>query len=168
MKLFRGGRLLFRTYVVIVGGLVATAAVFDYGFGRLQASAVPTRDPWAGAGLALIGGPLAFWALTIRDPDVFKWVFLAAFFCLSWYNGPIGAAVFDVVPARIGATVMGAYLLFIHLAGDAIAFPLVGGLSDRFGIEAAILLLPVVAFVGGGVMLGATRTMARDMARVET
>jgi MFS family permease len=115
----------------------------------------------------LIGGPLAFWALTLRDPDVFKWVFLAAFFCLSWYNGPIGAAIFDVVPARIGATVMGAYLLFIHLAGDAIAFPLVGGLSDRFGLELAVLLLPVVAFIGGGVMLGATRTMARDMARVD-
>ena len=115
----------------------------------------------------LIGGPLAFWALTLRDPDTFKWVFLAAFFCLSWYNGPIGAAIFDVVPARIGATVMGAYLLFIHLAGDAIAFPLVGGLSDRFGLELAVLLLPVVAFIGGGVMLGATRTMSRDMARVD-
>jgi signal transduction histidine kinase len=59
MKLFRGGRLLFRTYVVIVGGLVATAAVFDYGFGRLQASAVPTRDPWAEASLALIEARLS-------------------------------------------------------------------------------------------------------------
>ena len=54
MKLFRGGRLLFRTYLIIVGGLVATAAVFDYGFGRLQASAEPPRDPWAEASLALI------------------------------------------------------------------------------------------------------------------
>ncbi len=54
MKLFRGGRLLFRTYLIIVGGLVTTAAVFDYGFGRLQASAVPPRDPWAEASLALI------------------------------------------------------------------------------------------------------------------
>ena len=36
------------------------------------------------------------------------------------------AVIFDVVPARISATVAGAYLLFIHLAGDAIALPLVG------------------------------------------
>lgn len=114
----------------------------------------------------LLGGPLAVWLLTIRDPDLFVPVFCAAFFCLSWYNGPMTAAIFDVVPSRIGATVAGAYLLFIHLAGDAIAFPLVGTLSDRFGLDRAVLMLPVVAIVGGLVVLGATRTVGRDVARV--
>ena len=57
--------------------------------------------------------------------------FAVAFFFLSWYNGPMSAVIFDVVPASIGSTVVGAYLLFIHLAGDAIAFPLIGSLSDR-------------------------------------
>ena len=73
-----------------------------------------------GLGL-LLGGPLAVWLLTIRDQGLFQLVFTVAFFCLSWYNGPITAVIFDVVPARISATVAGAYLLFIHLAGDAIA-----------------------------------------------
>lgn len=114
----------------------------------------------------LLGGPLAFWLLTIRDPDTFKAVFVVAFFCLSWYNGPITAVIFDVVPPRISATVAGAYLLFIHLAGDAIALPLVGTLSDQFGLDRAILLLPVVVVVGGVVVLGAVRTLARDMVRV--
>lgn len=114
----------------------------------------------------LLGGPLAVWLLTIRDPGLFVPVFCAAFFCLSWYNGPITAVIFDVVPARISATVAGAYLLFIHLAGDAIAFPLVGALSDRFGIDRAVLLLPAVAIVGGLIILGATRTVGRDMRRV--
>ncbi len=118
-----------------------------------------------GMGL-LIGGPLAVWLLTIRDPDLFKVVFTSAFFCLSWYNGPITAVIFDVVPSRISATVAGAYLLFIHLAGDAIALPLVGMLSDQFGLDRAILLLPLVVIAGGLVILGATRTVARDMARV--
>ena len=90
----------------------------------------------------------------------------ATFFCLSWYNGPIAAATFDVVPARISATVIGAYLLFIHLAGDAIALPLVGQLSDIFGLARAVLLLPIVAMAGGAVMLGATRTVVADMKRV--
>ncbi len=93
-------------------------------------------------------------------------VFTVAFFCLSWYNGPITAVIFDVVPPRISATVAGAYLLFIHLAGDAIALPLVGMLSDQFGLDRAILLLPLVVIVGGVVILGATRTAGRDMARV--
>ncbi|HEX2217420.1 MAG TPA: MFS transporter [Gemmatimonadales bacterium] len=118
-----------------------------------------------GMGL-LIGGPLTVWLLTIRDPDLFQVVFTSAFFCLSWYNGPITAVIFDVVPSRISATVAGAYLLFIHLAGDAIALPLVGMLSDQFGLDRAILLLPLVVIAGGLVILGATRTVAHDMARV--
>jgi MFS family permease len=71
-----------------------------------------------------------------------------------------------VEPPRISATVAGAYLLFIHLAGDAIALPLVGMLSDQFGLDRAILLLPLVVIGGGIVILGATRTAARDMLRV--
>ena len=119
-----------------------------------------------GLGL-LLGGPLAVWLLTIRDQGLFQLVFTVAFFCLSWYNGPITAVIFDVVPSRISATVAGAYLLFIHLAGDAIALPLVGMLSDQFGLDRAILLLPLVVIAGGFVILGATRTVGRDMARLD-
>ena len=96
----------------------------------------------------LIGGPMALWLLTVTGcggvPDWFG----VAFFFLSWYNGPLNATMLDVVPARIGATVAGAYFLFIHLAGDAIAFPLVGALSDRWGLEMAVLILPSVAILG--------------------
>jgi MFS family permease len=115
----------------------------------------------------LLGGPLAVWLLTIRDPGRFQLVFTLAFFCLSWYNGPMTAVIFDVVPPRISATVAGAYLLFIHLAGDAIALPLVGTLSDRFGLDQAILLLPSVVIIGGVVVCFATRSVRRDMIRVE-
>jgi signal transduction histidine kinase len=59
MKLFRRGRLLFRTYLIIVGGLAATAAVFDYGFGRLQDTLEPPSNAWAEASLALIEQRLA-------------------------------------------------------------------------------------------------------------
>src|SRR5690606_11116968 len=76
------------------------------------------------------------------------------------------AVIFDVVPERIGATVSGAYLLFIHLADDAIAFPLVGKLSDEFGIGTAVMVLPTVSLIGGLVMLAAMATVVRDMARV--
>ena len=114
----------------------------------------------------VIGGALAIWLLLQRDASTFKPLFAAAVFFLTWYNGPIAAAIFDVVPARIGATVAGTYLLFIHLAGDAIAFPLVGALSDRFGLDRAVLILPAVAIAGGAIVMLATRTVERDMARV--
>ena len=70
--------------------------------------------------------------------------------------------------ARIGGTVVGAYLLFIHVMGDAIAFPVVGWLSDQFGIDIAVLVLPVVAFLGGVVVLLGARTVTRDMDRAST
>jgi hypothetical protein len=114
----------------------------------------------------LIGGPIAIWLLTVRELDVFVPMFALAFFFLSWYNGPVMAVVFDVVPARIGATVSGAYLLFIHLVGDAIAFPLVGILSDEFGLARAVMVLPVVSLLGGIVTLGAMGTVVRDMTRM--
>ena len=113
----------------------------------------------------LIGGPLTVWLLTLRDLALFVPVFATAFFFLSWFNGPIAAVIFDVVPPEISATVAGAYLLFIHLVGDAVAFPLIGALSDRFGLDRAVLLLPLVAILGGLVILGATRTVGRDMVR---
>ncbi len=111
----------------------------------------------------LLGGPLAVWLLAVRNLDLFVPVFAAAFFFLTLYNGPVIAAVFDVVPARIGATVMGAYLLFIHVAGDAIALPLVGILSDRFGIDRAIFILPVAVIFGGIALFFGVGTVVRDM-----
>jgi hypothetical protein len=116
----------------------------------------------------IIGGPLSIWVLTLHSLPVFGPAFAIAFFFLSWYNGPMAAVIFDVVPANVGSTVVGAYLLFIHLAGDAIAFPLIGSLSDRFTLERAVLILPIVVLVGGLVTLGALPTVSRDMARLPT
>jgi MFS family permease len=144
--------LIAGTAGTLFGGLLADWLRRRYETGRVLAVAL---------GL-LLGGPLAVWLLTIRDLALFQAVFAIAFFCLSWYNGPITAVIFDVVPPRISATVAGAYLLFIHLAGDAISLPLVGTLSDVFGLDRAIILLPLVVILGGVVVLGATRTVGRD------
>ena len=62
---------------------------------------------------------------------------------------------------------LGAFVLFSHLAGDALAPPLIGYLSDRTGnLRTAMLLLPAVGLLGGLVILIALRTVARDMRRV--
>ncbi|MGH7582975.1 MAG: MFS transporter [Gemmatimonadales bacterium] len=116
----------------------------------------------------IIGGPIGVWTLAQSNLRVFVPGFMVGFFFLSWYNGPLSAVIFDVVPAKIGSTVVGAYLLFIHLAGDAIAFPLIGALSDRIKLERAVMLLPLVALAGGIVALGALPTLTRDAARLQS
>jgi len=155
------------TRLGVTGLVVGTAGTLVGGFVAdwLKRYTESARVITTGVGL-LLGGPLAMWTLTIRDPELFVQAFGAAFFFLTWYNGPLAATIFDVVPPRISATVVGAYLLFIHLAGDAIAFPLVGSLSDKFGIDRAVLLLPTVSIAGGVVILLATKYVRRDMARV--
>jgi MFS family permease len=115
-----------------------------------------------------LGAPIAIWLLLMQDLQWFVPMFALSFFFLSWYNGPQMAVLYDVVPSRIGSTVGGAYLLFIHLAGDAIAFPLVGALSDQMGLGRAVLVLPIVSLIGGLVILGAMPTVVRDMDRVQS
>ncbi|HEX9166784.1 MAG TPA: MFS transporter [Gemmatimonadales bacterium] len=140
----------------LVGGLLADWLQLRFVWARVVVSSIGF----------LAGAPLAIWLLTIRDLDLFVPVFVAAFFFLTWYNGPLTTVIFDVVPASVSTTVAGAYLLFIHLAGDAVSFPLVGFLSDQFGIGKAVLILPVMSLVGAIIVLPAIRTVGRDMARV--
>jgi MFS family permease len=113
----------------------------------------------------LVGAPLAAWLLTVEDLSVFIPVFFTTIFFFMWYHGPMTAAIFDVVPVQVGGSVIGAYVFFTHIAGNAIAYPLVGFLSDRFGLRAAMMVLPVAAFAGGLVVLLGARTLARDRER---
>lgn len=154
--------LLLGTYGLLAGiaGTLAGGAVADWLRTRMPGARLVTT----GLGF-IIGAPLAVWLLNIRDMTWFVPVFCAAFFFLTWYNGPLTAVIFDVVPSRIATTVVGAYLMFIHLAGDAVAFPLVGVLSDNFGLHRAVVLLPIASLVGALIVLSAVRSLAADTAR---
>lgn len=136
----------------VTGGLVADWLATRIQGARLVATAIGF----------FVGAPLLVWLLYIREMSLFIPVFCGAFFFLTWYNGPLTAVIFDVTPKRIATTVSGAYLMFIHIAGDAVAFPLVGTLSDRFGLERAVLVLPVAALIGGTIVLSARKHLAHD------
>lgn len=142
----------------IVGGLLGDWLRLRWASGRVIAS---------GLGF-LMGTPLAIWLLWIEDMSGFIPIFTLAFFFLTWYNGPLTAVIFDVTPPRIATTVAGAFLMFIHLAGDAIAFPLVGIVSDNFGLQRAILMLPLASLAGALITLLAVPTVGKDMELART
>lgn len=148
----------------LLAGVLGT--VFGGRLGDLLAERWAGGRVLAGSAGFLVGAPLAFWLLHVEDLDVFIPVFFTTLFFFTWYHGPMTAAIFDVVPPQVGASVIGTYVFFTHIAGDAIAYPLVGSLSDRFGLRTAMLVLPAAAFVGGSLVLLALRTVADDQARV--
>src|SRR5437763_8144297 len=142
----------------LFGGRVGDWLLTRWSGGRVAVS---------GAGFVL-GGPVCAALLLVDELRLFVPLLFATFFLYTWYNGPLSAVILDVVPPAVRASVIGAYLLFSHLAGDAIAPPLVGYLSDRFGLRPAMLLLPSVGAVGGLVILIALTTVGKDMQRVRT
>jgi MFS family permease len=141
----------------LVGGRLADRLQQRWQGGRVLAS---------GAGFVL-GAPVCAALLLVQDLRWFGVLILATYFLYTWYNGPLAAVILDVVPPAVQASVLGAFVLFSHLAGDALAPPLIGYLSDRTGsLRTAMLLLPAVGLLGGLVILIALKTVSRDMERV--
>ena len=141
----------------LVGGRMADRLQHRWHGGRVLAS---------GAGFVL-GAPVCAALLLVDDLRWFAPLIMATYFLYTWYNGPLAAVILDVVPPAVQASVLGAFVLFSHLAGDALAPPLIGYLSDRLGdLRTAMLLLPAVGMLGGLVILIALRTVSRDMLRV--
>jgi MFS family permease len=141
----------------LTGGKMADRIQQRWRGGRVLAS---------GAGFVL-GAPVCAALLLVDDLRWFAPLIMATYFLYTWYNGPLAAVILDVVPPAVQASVLGAFVLFSHLAGDALAPPLIGYLSDRLGdLRTAMLLLPAVGLLGGLVILIGLKTVARDMTRV--
>ena len=155
-----------------IGPIGITAGVLGSWAGGRLGDVLFERFAWgrvlAGAAGFVIGAPTCVAMLLVNDVRLFAPMFFVTVFCYTWYNGPVAAVLFDVVPRGVAATVMGAYIFFIHIAGDAIALPVVGALSDRLGLRAALLSLPMVGLLGGVVLLFAMFTVSRDMVRAKT
>ncbi len=140
----------------LFGGRAADALLRRWPGGRVLAS---------GAGFVL-GGPVCAALLLVDRMAFFVPLLFGTFFLYTWYNGPLAALMLDVVPRAAQASVLGAFVLFSHLAGDALSPPLVGYLSDRVGLRAAMMVLPAAGVLGGLVILIALKTVGRDMGRV--
>jgi MFS family permease len=122
----------------------------------------------------LLGAPVCVALILADDLRLFTPLLFITYLFYTLYNGPIVTVLIDVVPAAVRSSVLGAFVLFSHLAGDAIAPPLVGYISDvvsaragaETGIRTAMFALPAAGLLGGALILVALRTVERDMDRV--
>ncbi len=117
---------------------------------------------WVSGMCMFAGAPVAVMALAARHPAVIlPSIFLAEFF-LFLNTGPLNAVVLGCVPAQIRATAMAVNIFFIHALGDAISPPIIGVLSDRFGLFHATMVAPGMMLLSGAILLYAIRFQKRD------
>lgn len=120
----------------------------------------------AGLGLATLGITMP---LSVFMPNIALYSVVAAFgsFSVSLAIIPAMSMVAAVTPYRLrsmGFALSGVYLSLIGGVGGAV---LVGGLSDAYGQQVAILLVvPPAAFLGGGLIRHGGRFVCDDLANV--
>ncbi len=113
---------------------------------------------WLSGLCMFAGAPVAVLALSARQPKIFLPAIFVAGFFLFLNTGPLNAFLLGCVPAGIRATAMAVNIFFIHALGDAISPPIIGILSDRFGLFRATMIAPVMMVLSGIVLLSAIRT----------
>jgi MFS transporter, Spinster family, sphingosine-1-phosphate transporter len=112
---------------------------------------------WLSGLCMLASAPVTVLALVSREATIFlPAIFMAEFF-LFLNTGPLNAVVVGCVAADIRATAMAVNILLIHALGDAISPPLIGVLSDHFGLVRATMIAPAMMLTSGGVLLYAMR-----------
>ncbi|HEY1389513.1 MAG TPA: MFS transporter [Ktedonobacterales bacterium] len=111
--------------------------------------------------------------LTIGIAIFTVFALLASFF-LNIYNGPVSAALQDVVPPAERAAAGGTELTLAHLLGDVYATALIGAIADGLGTAlggeqvgvALLLTCPLVLVASGVVGIWGSRFYARDVAAI--
>jgi len=133
--------------VVVVTGLVGTL------LGGWVADALRRRvanaDLWVCGLSALAAAPLALVALTATSKGVYLATLVVGQLLLFASAGPINHVIVGVVPPAERATASSVSILAIHALGDVPSPPLVGALSDRLGLAAAVLVVPVAILLAG-------------------
>ena len=128
-----------------VGGVLAGSFLADrlerrrLGAGRLYAVAIGV----------FLSAPCAIVGFLARDVTVLYVALGLGVFFNVFYVGPVLAVLHDVVPPHRRGIATGAYLLLIHLLGDAISPPIVGWIAEANSLRWGLVGSALVLFLGG-------------------
>jgi MFS family permease len=145
--------------IVVITGFVGTFLggwMGDYFAKRSQRAYL-----WLSAISCLMAAPLVWTALTTRSPHLYLGSMVAAQLLLFLSTGPINAAIANLVTATERASAIALSVFAIHLLGDVLSPPLIGALSDRTSLQAAVQIVPVAVLIGGAIWVWAACTKPR-------
>jgi len=116
------------------------------------------------SGLTMLASiPFAIVAVLAPAPLVYWSAMGIALFCLFLNNGPLNAALVNVLPTTARARGVGIHVTVIHLLGDAWSPFLIGAASNAIGLRLPVLLTGTLVGVAGLILLVGRRRFARDL-----
>jgi predicted MFS family arabinose efflux permease len=77
-------------------------------------------------------------------------------------TGPLNAVIADVSAPAVRASAYAVNIVIIHALGDAISPAIVGGISDRLGLPAALWVAPVGLLVAALFCFWGMRAYGRE------
>lgn len=83
------------------------------------------------------------------------------------YVAPSAAVTQDVVHPGLRALSYGLCVICQHLFGGAWSPMIIGGLSDRIGLDRALLVIPIFGIAASALLLVGSRAYVRDLEKVE-
>jgi sugar phosphate permease len=117
---------------------------------------------WLSGVSMLLATPLAYVALTVRDPTVYWASLIAAEILLFVSTGPVNSALVGQVPRVARAAAMAGAILTIHLLGDVPSPFILGRISERSSLAEAVLIIPVAIAISGVIWVYAAWRGDRD------
>jgi MFS transporter, Spinster family, sphingosine-1-phosphate transporter len=118
---------------------------------------------WLSGASMLLATPLAYVALTARDPTVYWASLIAAEILLFISTGPVNSALVGQVPRVARAAAMAGAIFTIHLLGDVPSPVILGRISERSSLADAVLIIPVAIAISGLIWVYAAWRGDRDV-----
>jgi predicted MFS family arabinose efflux permease len=119
---------------------------------------------FAFSGLTLLAAiPFTVTAVLAPDPMVYWPAMGATLFCLFLNNGPLNAAMVNVLPTTARARGVGLHTTTIHLLGDACSPFLIGVASHAVGLRLPVLVTGLLVGLAGLLLLAGRARLARDL-----
>jgi MFS family permease len=121
---------------------------------------------WLSSWTTFLAVPFACLALMATTPALYYSGIVIAELLLFMSTGPINSAIINFVAPGERASAMALSVFAIHALGDVVSPPLIGVISDRSSLEAAVLLVPLAIACGGIIWYLAGRAGQRRDARL--
>jgi MFS family permease len=150
--------------ITVIAGLLSTL-LGGFVADRLQKRFSGSYFLVSGAGM-ILAFPLCIAMLYTPFPLAWVFVFGSVFFVFL-NTGPSNAALANVVGSKIRASAFAMNILIIHLFGDALSPPLLGGVAGHFDMTMAFLVVSAAMLISGIIWLFGMKYLAADTAAAE-